>query len=823
MFTEYTENPFQNSGNFLDSATPYTTPNPLFHRETAFSLIPLAPLDLGNITEVHPIQKPQPQNSDSITGDVYANTMSSPLPDLVIENISGVSSSSPGQNLNFSYTIANRGGSSAGSSVTRFYLSRDNLLESTDTYLGMDLVSSLEARNNRIESASVYLNSSLNAGSYYLLAQADGFNFLAEANETNNVTSSQLIQINSTTRPDLVIRSLSYPPQIPIATQLNLSYVVSNMSSTSAGQSLSKFYLSRDLTLDSTDLTIGTDYVATVEAGIIKTETASFYLNNTLNSGNYYLIAQADSLAAIAESNENNNLLVQAIQLTNAPKPDLWISNLSLPTTAVIDTQLNFSYTLNNLGNSQANANYTEFYLSPDVILDQNDFYLGSDYISGIQSSTNQIESMSLQLSNTLNAGVYYLFAVSDGDNCVNEKDETNNTAYQAITITSSTNSAYSSTTGYGLINASAALAKVLNRPIPDVPNIGRNEWDSDLMNVPEVWNQGYTGQNVIVAVLDTGVDFNHPDLKTNIWSNHDEIANNGIDDDGNGYIDDTQGWNFIQRNNNISDLRGHGTHIAGTIAGLNNNIGVTGVAYNAKIMPVKVLNDRGVGDLLSVANGIRYAVDNGAKVINLSLGGFFGSNDLQNAIQYASNRGAVVVMAAGNTGGSSPQYPAAYALNWGLAVGGVDRFRRIASWSNKAGANANMAYLTAPGVGIYSTSPNNRYATLSGTSMAAAQVSGVVALLLSANPQLTDSNIRQLLTSTSGNNILTQSSSQSTLSKANSTVTVTSTSQPTVITNSFIRKTPIKAAPTNVSNPLRYRHSSEIDLTDSNWLNGLT
>lgn len=107
------------------------------------------------------------------------------------------------------------------------------------------------------------------------------------------------------------------------------------------------------------------------------------------------------------------------------------------------------------------------------------------------------------------------------------------------------------------------------------------------MIKAPEVWAQGYTGQGIIVAVLDTGVDRNHSDLSSNIWQNDDEIADNGVDDDLNGFVDDVYGWNFASNTNNTLDARNHGTHVAGTIAGVNNNLGVTGIAYNAKIMPL--------------------------------------------------------------------------------------------------------------------------------------------------------------------------------------------------------------------------------------------
>ena len=311
----------------------------------------------------------------------------------------------------------------------------------------------------------------------------------------------------------------------------------------------------------------------------------------------------------------------------------------------------------------------------------------------------------------------------------------------------------YSSRNGYGLANAAEAVAKVIGEDtFEDVPDKGGKEWGADAVNAPEAWAKGYTGEGVVVAVLDTGVDYNHEDLKNNIWTNSGEIANNGKDDDGNGYIDDFYGWNFNGNNNNTIDVDGHGTHVSGTIAGENNGFGVTGIAYDAQIMPVKVLDDSGSGSNTAVADGIYYAVDNGANVINLSLGGSVPSPDVEEAVKYASDRGITVVMAAGNSGGAMPLYPASYADRYGIAVGAIDEDKNLANFSNRAGSDP-LTYVTAPGVDIYSTLPDNKYESYSGTSMATPHIAGVVALMLSANPDFDSKLIRQTLEETSSNN----------------------------------------------------------------------
>ncbi|WP_017318960.1 S8 family peptidase [Mastigocladopsis repens] len=320
----------------------------------------------------------------------------------------------------------------------------------------------------------------------------------------------------------------------------------------------------------------------------------------------------------------------------------------------------------------------------------------------------------------------------------------------------------YNSTSGYGLIDAAAAVSQAVGQnTFADVSDLGSNNWGADLVNAPEAWAQGYTGQDVVVAVLDTGVDYTHDDLNDNIWTNSSEIADNGKDDDGNGYIDDVYGWSFADNNNNTLDNSdyGHGTHVAGTIAGENNGFGVTGIAYDSKIMPVKVMDDQGSGSYSWVSQGIYYAVNNGADVINLSLGSDYPNSTLEEAIEYASSKGVVVVMAAGNDGDSQPGYPAGYADTTGIAVGAVDQNNNMADFSNQAGTN-ELTYVTAPGVDVYSTVPGNNYASYSGTSMATPHVAGVVALMLSGNQSLTDTQVRQMISETAVDSTKTASSS---------------------------------------------------------------
>lgn len=246
---------------------------------------------------------------------------------------------------------------------------------------------------------------------------------------------------------------------------------------------------------------------------------------------------------------------------------------------------------------------------------------------------------------------------------------------------------------------------------------------------------------SVVVAVIDTGVDYTHEDLKDNIWVNTKEIPGNGIDDDGNGYIDDVYGVDLETGRDSGMDDNGHGTHVAGIIAAANNHIGVVGLAYNVKLMPIKAGMASGFFNQSQIAKGILYAYNNGADVINMSFGGSASTIAVQDALETAYTR-CVLVAAAGNDGMpnegrpiTAPTYPAA--LSYVMGVMSVDMRGVESGFTNyDVAAYSSVEYeVYAPGSQILSTIPGNRYATWSGTSMAAPYVSAMAALLRSAYP----------------------------------------------------------------------------------------
>lgn len=269
-------------------------------------------------------------------------------------------------------------------------------------------------------------------------------------------------------------------------------------------------------------------------------------------------------------------------------------------------------------------------------------------------------------------------------------------------------------------------------------------------VNAPEAWAMVGGGKPTIVAVIDSGIAVGHPDLAPRLWTNPREIAGNGVDDDGNGYVDDVHGWNFAANTSDLTDEVQHGTHVAGIIAAAaNNGIGVAGVNPGAIVMPLKFIDGTGTGETADAVRAIYYAVNNGARVINASWGGGSSSRALADAIRYAGARGVVFVCAAGNEGQNLDvyrSYPASYQLGTMLTVAAVDAAGRLASFSNRGATTVSIA---APGVDIRSTLGASGTATMSGTSMATPFVAGVASLLIGVNPGLTAAQVVQRLIAT--------------------------------------------------------------------------
>lgn len=272
----------------------------------------------------------------------------------------------------------------------------------------------------------------------------------------------------------------------------------------------------------------------------------------------------------------------------------------------------------------------------------------------------------------------------------------------------------------------------------PDDPlYVSGDQWGLEKVKAPQAWSVS-TGGGVVVAVIDTGVDLDHPDLIGSLWRNPGEVAGNGRDDDGNGCVDDVHGCDFVGLDGDPDDGNGHGTHVAGIVgAATDNHLGIAGMGWAVKLMPVRVLGNDGVGSPWTVQSGIRYAADNGAQVINLSLGVCAQAPipDVSQAVAYAQSKGVLVISAAGNSGESDPYscfafYPASCPGVIGVAA--TNDVDNRASFSNYG----SYVDVSAPGVDIYSTwRATAGYGYMSGTSMASPFVSGLASLLWSRYP----------------------------------------------------------------------------------------
>ncbi|HNP25042.1 MAG TPA: S8 family serine peptidase, partial [Panacibacter sp.] len=276
--------------------------------------------------------------------------------------------------------------------------------------------------------------------------------------------------------------------------------------------------------------------------------------------------------------------------------------------------------------------------------------------------------------------------------------------------------------------------------------------WGMAKIKASQAWDIT-TGSNVVVGVIDAGVDYNHPDLAANIWTNPGEIANNGIDDDNNGFVDDVHGYDFVNNDGDPMDDNRHGTHVAGTIAARgNNNTGVVGVNWTAKIMALKFLGSNGSGTNSDAIRAIQYATQMGARLTNNSWGGGSYSQAMYDAIKAAGAANIMFVAAAGNTASNNDAqpylaYPSTYDLDNIISVAATDINDLKASFSNYGATTVDLG---APGVDILSTyplwHPSGPYATISGTSMAAPHVAGVAALIWSQHPTFSAEDVKTII-----------------------------------------------------------------------------
>lgn len=329
------------------------------------------------------------------------------------------------------------------------------------------------------------------------------------------------------------------------------------------------------------------------------------------------------------------------------------------------------------------------------------------------------------------------------------------------------------------------------NPAIPNAPSVApgldpmiNSQWGMLDIGALSAWKMHQGSPDMIVAVIDTGVDYTHEDLLPNLWRNSKEIPNNNIDDDKNGFVDDVIGWDFVSNDNKPFDLAveplkllagggnpGHGTHCAGNVAARGNNAkGISGVAPNVKIMSLRFISDEGFGTTADAIKAIRYAVDNGAQITSNSWGSEGedpndkeGNLALREAVQYAQDNNSLFVAAAGNGHNGKgydndtdarPGYPSSYPHDIILSVAAINSRNTLGGFSNWGLKTVDIA---APGVAVFSTTVGGLYSdkvidlpaievTWDGTSMATPHVAGAAALYWSANPNLTALQVKQAI-----------------------------------------------------------------------------
>ena len=294
---------------------------------------------------------------------------------------------------------------------------------------------------------------------------------------------------------------------------------------------------------------------------------------------------------------------------------------------------------------------------------------------------------------------------------------------------------------------------------IPNDPNFGSlygmhntgqtgGTADADI-DAPEAWDLATGSGNVVVGVIDTGVQYNHPDLNANMWRNPGEVAGNLVDDDANGLVDDVFGADYVNNDGNPMDDNGHGTHVAGTIGAIGNNgIGVAGVSWRVQIMALKFLGAGGSGAISNAVKCLDYAVAKGAIITNNSWGGGGFSSAMSTALNNARAAGHLFIAAAGNSNSNNdalPHYPSSYTHDNVLAVAATDRNDARAGFSSYGATSVDLA---APGVGILSTY-GTTYVSMSGTSMATPHVAGAAALVWDAHPTWTYAEVAAALLNT--------------------------------------------------------------------------
>lgn len=414
--------------------------------------------------------------------------------------------------------------------------------------------------------------------------------------------------------------------------------------------------------------------------------------------------------------------------------------------TVLMASSLAHTYTYKDLATQKFKSDEILVKFKPGL---KNQFYEKSNFILGIKEEINTSFGEFAILKTNGTEIKLLLNELEDNQNIFYAEP---NYIYQAIGQKQYDVYGYSATTSdpmygdlWGLKNTGD------NEPAGSRGNSSRTGKAGADVNAENAWKITQGSKNIKIAVIDTGVDYNHPDLKDNMWTNEAELNGTpGVDDDGNGYVDDIHGYDFANNDGDPMDGNGHGSHCAGTIAASHNNIGIAGVMKSASIIGVKFLTDQGSGTTADAIKAVDYATKLNVDIMSNSWGGGGASQALEDAIKGAAQAGIVFTAAAGNSAtdnNTTPHYPSNYDVENVISVASHTYDDVLSDFSCYGSQTVHVA---APGQNVLSTTPGNAYSVYSGTSMATPHVTGVIGLYLAKNGRQDLSDFRELLMNTS-------------------------------------------------------------------------
>jgi len=706
------------------------------------------------VDDLNQVNEADETNNFNYFSDVTIDYGGSGLADLMVYTGEGATNTftyDPANDLlTVTNSIGNNGNTVANNFYVGWYLTKLPILTTNAFKISMvSETSGLQPQYYNDYSLNYNLQNleNLPAGNYFLWVFADCSNMVEESNEANNSAyfSDTKLSYSGAGQPDLAVfqgtAATNGYRYDDMTKQLDIVNSIGNFGKTAAQTFRTGWYLSTDLNLTTADVIVAAEQ--TTEALLpnyyININTGADLSSLSLPAGLYYLIIFIDDNGEIAETNEDNNASYFYEQLQygqTSGDPDINIQNANL-------------YLNPDAGNARKAADKS---VTPSA-MQKLDSQIKADHAAG----ELLIKFRDIVTPQQINA-----FMQQHGLETIKAYKILPNTFHVRITDQQTAGDKARSLMSLPQVEIVDLNMKSQVHAVPNDPgfdglfgmhNEGQTGGEDDAdIDAPEAWDSETGSGQVIVGVLDSGIDYDHPDLADNMWINADEIPDNGVDDDDNGYIDDIHGWDFAYSDNDPSDYCGHGTHVAGTVGAIGNNgIGVAGVCWNVKLMALKYLDDESSGWTNDMLTAFEYGVANGVDIIQNSTGGGSYEEVLKRAI---ANTNTLFVSSAGNDAKNTDEdaaYPSAYNCANILAVAALDHNNEISTFSNFGAQTVDLA---AYGTDILSTKPYNEteidfgapgsgldpdyYGIISGTSMSTPQVSGAAALLLAHNPDYT-------------------------------------------------------------------------------------